>query len=46
MNEASGNFRDSSGAAVRPPIAWALTVVIGLALEVRADQLDQLPMAA
>jgi protein-S-isoprenylcysteine O-methyltransferase Ste14 len=33
MDEAGGNFRDSSGAAVRPPIAWALTVVIGLALD-------------
>jgi protein-S-isoprenylcysteine O-methyltransferase Ste14 len=32
MDEAGGNFRDSSG-AVRPPIAWALTVVIGLALD-------------
>src|SRR5512132_1931146 len=33
MDEAGGNLRDSSGAAVRPPIAWALTVVIGLALD-------------
>ena len=33
MNEASGNFRDSSGAAVRPPIVWALTVVAGLVLD-------------
>jgi protein-S-isoprenylcysteine O-methyltransferase Ste14 len=33
MNEASGNFRDSSGAAVRPPIAWALAVVGGFALD-------------
>jgi protein-S-isoprenylcysteine O-methyltransferase Ste14 len=33
MDEAGGNFRDSSGPAVRPPIAWALTVVIGLALD-------------
>jgi protein-S-isoprenylcysteine O-methyltransferase Ste14 len=33
MNEAGGNFRDSSGAAVRPPIAWALTVLVGLVLD-------------
>ena len=33
MNEASGNFRDRSGAAVRPPIVWALTVVAGLVLD-------------
>ncbi|MBY5754329.1 isoprenylcysteine carboxylmethyltransferase family protein [Rhizobium leguminosarum bv. viciae] len=33
INEANGNLRDSSGAAVRPPIAWALTVVAGLALD-------------
>ena len=33
MNEANGNLRDSSGAAVRPPIAWALTVAAGLALD-------------
>jgi protein-S-isoprenylcysteine O-methyltransferase Ste14 len=33
MDEGGGNFRDSSGAAVRPPIAWALTVVTGLALD-------------
>jgi protein-S-isoprenylcysteine O-methyltransferase Ste14 len=32
MNEASGDFRDTSGPVVRPPIAWALTVVVGLAL--------------
>ncbi|PKA42456.1 isoprenylcysteine carboxylmethyltransferase family protein [Rhizobium sullae] len=32
MNEATGNFRDSSGAAVRPPIAWALAVIAGLVL--------------
>src|SRR6266705_1540178 len=32
MNEASGNFRDRSGAAVRPPIVWALTGVAGLVL--------------
>ena len=29
MNDAAGNLRDSSGAAVRPPIAWAIA---GLAL--------------
>ncbi|AJD42251.1 phospholipid methyltransferase protein [Rhizobium gallicum bv. gallicum R602sp] len=39
MNEVSGNWRDGSGAAVRPPIAWALAVVAGLAL----DWLYQLP---
>jgi hypothetical protein len=33
MKEASGGFRDSSGAAVRPPIAWALTAAAGLALD-------------
>src|ERR1700739_2354734 len=33
MNEASGDFRDSSGVWVGPPIAWALAVVAGLALE-------------
>ncbi|WP_092586391.1 methyltransferase family protein [Rhizobium mongolense] len=33
MNEVSGNWRDSSGAAVRPPIAWALAVIAGLALD-------------
>jgi protein-S-isoprenylcysteine O-methyltransferase Ste14 len=33
MKEASGGFRDSSGTAVRPPIAWALTAVAGLALD-------------
>src|SRR5688500_17183302 len=33
MKEASGGFRDSSGAAVRPPIAWGLTAVAGLALD-------------
>jgi protein-S-isoprenylcysteine O-methyltransferase Ste14 len=33
MNEASGGFRDSSGAAVRPPIAWALAVIVGLVLD-------------
>ena len=33
MNEASSGFRDSSGAAVRPPIAWALTAIAGLALD-------------
>jgi protein-S-isoprenylcysteine O-methyltransferase Ste14 len=33
MNEASENFRDSSGAMVRPPIAWALAAVAGFALD-------------
>lgn len=33
MNEASESFRDSSGAMVRPPIAWALAVITGLALD-------------
>ncbi|WP_072370711.1 methyltransferase family protein [Rhizobium tibeticum] len=33
MNEATGDFRDSSGAAVRPPIVWALAAIAGLALD-------------
>ncbi len=33
MNEATGNLRDSSGAVVRPPIAWALAAIAGLALD-------------
>lgn len=33
MIEASGSFRDSSGAAVRPPIAWVLAAVAGLVLD-------------
>jgi protein-S-isoprenylcysteine O-methyltransferase Ste14 len=33
MNEAGGDFRDSSGAAGRPPIAWALAVMAGLVLD-------------
>jgi protein-S-isoprenylcysteine O-methyltransferase Ste14 len=33
MNEATGNFRDRSGAVVRPPIAWALAAIAGLALD-------------
>ncbi|WP_225040493.1 hypothetical protein WGT02_34675 (plasmid) [Rhizobium sp. T1470] len=33
MSEATGNLRDSSGAAVRPPIAWALAAIAGLALD-------------
>ena len=33
MNGSTGNLRDSSGAAVRPPIAWALAVIAGLALD-------------
>ena len=39
MNEASGNSRDNSGAVVRPPIAWAIAVIAGLAL----DRLYPLP---
>lgn len=33
MSEASGDFPDRSGAPVRPPIAWALAVVVGLGLD-------------
>ncbi|WP_132553670.1 methyltransferase family protein [Rhizobium azibense] len=33
MNEVSGNWRDSSGAAIRPPIAWALALIGGFALD-------------
>lgn len=33
MNEETGDLRDSSGAAVRPPIAWALAVIAGLVLD-------------
>ncbi|MDK1375171.1 MULTISPECIES: isoprenylcysteine carboxylmethyltransferase family protein [unclassified Sinorhizobium] len=33
MNDASDNFRDSSGAAVRPPIVWALAVVAGRVID-------------
>lgn len=33
MSEATRNLRDSSGAAVRPPIAWALAAIAGLALD-------------
>ncbi|MCA1368031.1 isoprenylcysteine carboxylmethyltransferase family protein [Bradyrhizobium sp. BRP14] len=33
MNEASGSFRDSSNAAVRPPIAWALAAVVSFTLD-------------
>ncbi|NLS04740.1 isoprenylcysteine carboxylmethyltransferase family protein [Rhizobium sp. P32RR-XVIII] len=33
MNGASENLRDSSGAVIRPPIAWALAVIAGLALD-------------
>jgi protein-S-isoprenylcysteine O-methyltransferase Ste14 len=33
MNEASGDLRDNSGAAVRPPIAWSLTAIAGFALD-------------
>lgn len=32
MNDANGNFRDSSGVVIRPPIAWALAVMAGFAL--------------
>ena len=44
MNEASGRFRDSSGAAVRPPIVWALAAIAGLALD-RLYPLPFLPAA-
>ena len=33
MTGASSDFRDSSGAVVRPPIAWAFTAIAGLALD-------------
>jgi len=33
MNGASENLRDSSGAVIRPPIAWAFAVIVGLALD-------------
>lgn len=33
MNEATGNFRDNSGAVIRPPIAWGIAVIAGLALD-------------
>ncbi|MCV9962459.1 isoprenylcysteine carboxylmethyltransferase family protein [Pararhizobium sp. BT-229] len=33
MNQAADNLRDSSGAAVRPPIAWALAAIAGLAFD-------------
>lgn len=33
MNDASGSFRDNSGAVVRPPIAWAFAAVAGLVLD-------------
>lgn len=32
MSETSGNFHDTSGPVVRPPIAWAVAVVAGLVL--------------
>jgi len=44
MNEARGGFRDSSGAAVRPPIVWALTAIAGLVLD-RLYPLPFLPAA-
>ncbi|MQX17710.1 isoprenylcysteine carboxylmethyltransferase family protein [Sinorhizobium terangae] len=34
MNDAGGNLNDSSGAAVRPPIVWALMVVAGRVIDV------------
>ncbi|OAP43460.1 protein-S-isoprenylcysteine methyltransferase [Sinorhizobium glycinis] len=34
MHEANGSFRDSSGAVVRPPIAWAIAAAAGLVLDV------------
>ncbi|WP_043232867.1 isoprenylcysteine carboxylmethyltransferase family protein [Bosea sp. LC85] len=33
MSDANGNERDTSGAVIRPPIAWALAVLVGLALD-------------
>jgi protein-S-isoprenylcysteine O-methyltransferase Ste14 len=33
MNETSSDFRETSGVAVRPPMAWALTAIAGLALD-------------
>ncbi|MQX67875.1 isoprenylcysteine carboxylmethyltransferase family protein [Sinorhizobium meliloti] len=33
MNDAGGSFRDSSGAVVRPPIAWAVAALSGLVLD-------------
>lgn len=33
MSEARRSLRDNSGAAIRPPIAWALAAIAGLALD-------------
>lgn len=44
MNEASSDFQDNSSAAVRPPIAWALAVIVGLGLD-RLHPLPFLPAA-
>lgn len=33
MSHAKGNVRDNSGAVIRPPIAWAIGVLVGLGLE-------------
>ncbi|MGO4741088.1 isoprenylcysteine carboxylmethyltransferase family protein [Bosea sp. 2KB_26] len=33
MSDANGKLRDTSGAAIRPPIAWALAALVGLALD-------------
>lgn len=33
MSDANGDVRDTSGAVIRPPIAWALAVLVGLALD-------------
>ncbi|MBD9375368.1 isoprenylcysteine carboxylmethyltransferase family protein [Rhizobium sp. ARZ01] len=33
MNETTENMRDNSGAVVRPPIAWMLAVIAGIALD-------------
>ena len=33
MNEASGDFQDRSGVVVHPPVAWALAVLAGFALD-------------
>lgn len=33
MSDVNGNLRDTSGAVIRPPIAWAIAVLVGLALD-------------
>ncbi|MDR6757307.1 protein-S-isoprenylcysteine O-methyltransferase Ste14 [Mycoplana sp. BE70] len=39
MDQPNSNLRDNSGAVIRPPIAWGLSVIAGLAL----DRLYSLP---